>query len=98
MKGNLNGKVIIDKLGDAFSILDQFQIIKEALPPISFSSYVELEVLWREMVNFELPLQKQWNEVKTFVKMKYKVYNDAQCFRNSFMRSPLDSSLVLSCG
>ena len=80
MEGNFNGEVIIDKLGDDFSILDQFQIIKEALPPIFFSSCVELEVLQREMVNFELPLQKQWNEVEKFGKMKYTVYNDAQCF------------------
>ena len=58
MDGNLNGEVIIDKIGDNFSILDQFQIIKDALPPISFSSCVELEVLEREMVNFEFPLQK----------------------------------------
>ena len=45
MEGNFNGEVLVDKLGDDFSVLDEFQIIKEALPPIYFSSYVELEVL-----------------------------------------------------
>lgn len=80
MEGNLKGEEIIDKLGDDFSIIYQFQIIKEALPPIYFSSCVELEVLQREMGNFELPLQKQWNEVEKFGKMKYIVYNDAQHF------------------
>ena len=80
MEGNVNGEVIIDKLCDGFGILDQFQIIKEALPSISFSSCVELEVLQKEMVNFELPLQKQTNEVEKFGNMKYTIYNDAQRF------------------
>jgi hypothetical protein len=80
MEGDLNGEVIIDKLGDDFSILDQFHIIEEALKPIYFSSCVELEVLQREMVNFELPLKNKWNKVENFGKMKYIVYNDAQHF------------------
>ena len=80
MEGNLKGEEIIDKLGEDFSIMYQFQIIKKALPPISFSSCVELEVLQRELRNFEFPIQKQWNEVGKFGKMKYIVYNDAQCF------------------
>ena len=50
------------------------------------------------MGNFELPLQKQWNEVEKFGKMKYTVYNDAQRFWNSLMGSSLDGSLVLSRG
>ena len=79
-------------------ILDQFQIIKEALPPIYFSSCVELEAFEREMGNLELPLQKKWNEVGKFGKMKYTVYNNAQHFQNGFMISSLDGSLLLSCG
>ena len=80
MEGNLKGEEIIDKLGDDFSIMYQFQIIKEGLPPIYFSSCVELEVLQREIGSFEFPLQKHWNEVEKFGKMKYTVYNDAQHF------------------
>ena len=50
------------------------------------------------MGNFEFPLQKQWNEVEKFGKMKYIVYNDAQCFWNGLMRTYSDGSLVLSHG
>ena len=45
MEGNLKGEEIIDKLGDDFSIMYQFQLIKEDLPHIYFSSCLELEVL-----------------------------------------------------
>lgn len=40
MEGNLKGEEMIYKLGDNFSIRYQFQIIKEGLPPIYFSSCV----------------------------------------------------------
>ena len=76
MEGVLKEEEIIDKLGDDFSIMYQFQIIKEALPPIYFSSCVELEVLQREL-SFEFPIQKKRNEVEKFGKMKYTIYNDA---------------------
>lgn len=80
MEGNIKGEEIIDKLGDDFSVLYQFQIIKEVLPSIYFSSCVELEVLQRELGSFELSIHKQWNEVEKFVKIKYTFYNDAQRF------------------
>ena len=80
MEGYLKGEEIIDKLGDDFSIMYLFQIIKEALSPIYFSSCVELEVLQRELGSFELSIQKQWNEVEKFGKMEYTIYNDAQRF------------------
>lgn len=42
MEKGLKGGVIVNKFSNDFSILDQFQVIKSNLPPIYFSSGVEL--------------------------------------------------------
>lgn len=71
MEKGLKGEVIINKLSDDFSILDQFQVIKTTLPHIFYTSSVELEILSIEMEHYEIPSQASWKEVERFGKMKY---------------------------
>ena len=49
MTKGLTRKAIIQKLTKEFEILDQFQLIKLNLPPISYVTCVELEVLIKDM-------------------------------------------------
>ena len=72
MEKGLKGEVIVNKLSDDFYVLGQFQVIKSNIPPISFTSCVELQVLLREMVDYEIPSQNCWNQVARLGKMKYK--------------------------
>ena len=51
----LTVKVIIEKLTDDFEIFDQFLITQSNLPPISYTSYVELEVSIKEMMDYNIP-------------------------------------------
>ena len=45
----LIGKVIVEKLMKDFALLDRFLVTKEGLPAVSYETYVDLEVLIREM-------------------------------------------------
>lgn len=49
------GQVIVDKLRDDFDLLSQFKMIVKSLPPLSYTQYIELEVLTKEMVTYEYP-------------------------------------------
>lgn len=47
--------MIMDKLNNDFDLLIQFKIILKSLPPLSYSKYIELEVLMKEMLAYEYP-------------------------------------------
>ena len=52
MKKNLKEEVVIEKLKEDFHVLSQFYLIKLTLPPISYESYVELDILSRKMMDY----------------------------------------------
>ena len=70
MEKNLKGEVVIEKLKHNFQVLNQFQLIKSTLPPISYESHVELEVLSREMMDFGIPSRVFWIEIERFCNLK----------------------------
>lgn len=70
MKKGLKEEIIVNKLSHYFDILAKFQVIKKTLPPMSYSSCVELEVLSREMEHYEFPSQDLWMQVERFHNMK----------------------------
>ena len=45
----------IENLTEEFQMLDQFQLIKSKLTHVSYATCVELEVLIKEMVDYEMP-------------------------------------------
>ena len=69
----LDGNTIIEKLTDNFEILDRFQMIKSNLPPMYYATCVELDILTKEMVDYDIPSQEQWNIIEKFDKSKYKL-------------------------
>ena len=71
---NLKGEAVVDKLSDDFDILAQIKMINTNSPPISTSKCVELQVMVREMMEYETPSQNYWDHIEKFIKMKYKAY------------------------
>ena len=71
----LTGKVIAEKLIEDFGILDMIVIIKKGLPDVSYESYVDLEVLIREMIEYDTPNVEQWKIVEKFGKTKYILHS-----------------------
>lgn len=69
----LDGNVVVDKLTEDFEILSEFREIKTGLPPISYKSCIELEVLIKEMMDYDIPSQVWWKEVERLGKMEYKL-------------------------
>ena len=74
LEKHLQREAIVNKLSNDFNILDQFKVIKSNFPPISFSSCVELKVLVKEMMEYEIPPQNCWDQIDKFGKMKYTTY------------------------
>ena len=70
MEKGLKGEVIIDKLSDDFHVLNQFQLIKSTLPPISYVSRVELQLLSREMMDYEIYSIIFWTKIERFGNLK----------------------------
>ena len=70
LEGTLKGEDILNKLEDDFDILSQLKYVRISLPPISFSNYVELEVLAQEMQAYNIPSKAQWMEIDKFSKLK----------------------------
>ena len=70
----MTGNTITEKYTDDFEILDQFQMIKSNLPPMSYENCVELDILTKEMVDYDIPSQEQCNIIEKFDKSKYKIH------------------------
>ena len=58
MTKGLIGKSINEQMTEDFEMLDQFQLIKSNLHHVSYATCVELEVLIKEMVDYEIPTQE----------------------------------------
>ena len=57
-------------------MLDQFKLIKLNFPHVSYATCVELQVLIKEMVDYEIPTQEQWKVIEKISKTKYKVHHE----------------------
>ena len=70
----LTWKVIIETLTDDFEIFEWFLITQRSIPPISYTQYVELEVVIKEMMDCNLLNHEQWKVVEKFGKNKYRLH------------------------
>ena len=66
---SLTRQVLIEKMGDGFNILSQFEMIVDSLPPFSYVQYNELEVLTKEMNSYDYPFENHWSSI---IKMEKK--------------------------
>jgi hypothetical protein len=56
-----------------FKVLSQFRTIRSCLPTILYASCIELEILVKEMVDYDIPFESQWKEIVILGKTKYKI-------------------------
>jgi FtsZ-binding cell division protein ZapB len=73
LEEGLKGVTIVDKLMNDFEVLSQFRTIRSGLPTILYASCIELEILVKEMVDYDIPSESQWKEIVRLGKTKYKI-------------------------
>jgi hypothetical protein len=63
LEENLKGATLVEHLIIDFEILNQFKIVKLGLPFMSHSSCIDLEILIKEMIDYDIPSDLQWKEI-----------------------------------
>ena len=76
MTKGLIGKSINEQMTEDFEMLDPFQLIKPNFLHVSYATCVKLEVLTKEMMDYEIPTQEQCKVVEKFGKIKYKYHHE----------------------
>jgi len=73
LPGILSRPTIFDKLSDDFRILHQFRNLREFLPPMSYTQCIELEILLKEMSDYEMLTEDQWRQIERLGRSKYHI-------------------------
>jgi hypothetical protein len=63
MEENLKGPSLVEYLATDFEILNQFKTVKIGLPTMSYATCIDLEILIKEMMDYEIPSDSQWKEI-----------------------------------
>ena len=71
---HLNVQTIIEKLNEGFDLLFQFNLIYKNQQHPSYAHSVELEVIIKEMVAYEYPIEKHWIVISMFGKKKMNTH------------------------
>jgi hypothetical protein len=67
---NLKGETLVEHLLIDFKILKQFKTMNIGLPFMKYSSYIDLEILIKEMMDYDTPSDLQWKEIVRLGKTK----------------------------
>jgi hypothetical protein len=70
LEEGLKGATLVDKLSTYFEILNQFKTIKLGLPVMSYATCIDLEILMKEMTDYEILFKLQWKEIVRLRKTK----------------------------
>ena len=63
LEKSLKGQIIMDKLSNNFDLLTNLKIILKNRHPPSYSQYIELDVLSREMMDYACPTRVEWRSI-----------------------------------
>jgi len=66
----MKGATLVEHLITDFEIMNQFKIIKLGLPVMPYASFIDLEILIKEMTNYDIPFDFQWKEIIRLAKKK----------------------------
>jgi hypothetical protein len=67
---NLKGPSLVEYLSTDFEILNEFKIVKIGLSIMSYAMCINLEILIKEMMDYEIPSNSQWKEIVRLGKTK----------------------------
>jgi hypothetical protein len=70
LEENLKGTNLVEYLTTYFEILNQFKTVKIKLPTMTYASCIDLEILIKEMMDYEIPSDLQWKEIVWLGKTK----------------------------
>jgi hypothetical protein len=70
LEENLKGATLVEHLITDFEILNQFKAVKLGLPVMSYASCIDLEILIKEMIDYDIPSDLQWKEIVRLGKTK----------------------------
>jgi cobalamin biosynthesis Co2+ chelatase CbiK len=63
LEKNLKGATLVEHLIRDFEILNQFKALKIGLPVMAYASCIDLEILIKEMTDYDIPSNLQWKEI-----------------------------------
>jgi hypothetical protein len=55
LEENLKGTNLVEYLTTYFEILNQFKIVKIRFPTMNYASCIDLEILIKELMDYEIP-------------------------------------------
>jgi hypothetical protein len=70
LEENLKGATLVEHLITNFEILNQFKAVKFGLPVMTYASFIDLEILIKEMMDYDIPFEFQWKEIVRLGKTK----------------------------
>jgi cobalamin biosynthesis Co2+ chelatase CbiK len=70
LEENLKGATFVENLITDFEILNQFKKVKIGLPVMTYASYIDLEILIKELMDYDIPSNLQWKEIVRLGKTK----------------------------
>jgi hypothetical protein len=73
MEESLKGPNLVEHLAIDFEILNKFKMVKVNVPTMSYATCIDLEILIKEMMDYEIPSDGQWKELVWLGKTKYNV-------------------------
>lgn len=73
MPGTLSKSTVFDRLSDDFRILHQFRNLREFITSMSYTHCIELEILLKDMFDYEMLTKEQWKQVGRLGQSKYNI-------------------------
>jgi hypothetical protein len=70
LEENLKEATLVENLITDFEILNQFKEVNIGLPVMTYVSYIDLEILIKEMMEYDIPYDLQWKEIVRLGKTK----------------------------
>jgi hypothetical protein len=70
LEENLKGDTLVEHLITDFEILNQFKAVKLGFPVMSYASCIDMEILIKEMTDYDIPSDLQWKEIIRLGKTK----------------------------
>ena len=67
---NLKGTNLVEYLATYFEILNQFKTVNIRLSTMTYASCIDMEILIKEMMDYEIPSNLQWKEIMRLRKTK----------------------------
>jgi hypothetical protein len=71
LEENLKGATLVEHLITDFEILNQFKTVKLGLSCMSYASCIDMDILIKEMTDYDIPYDLQWKEIIRLGKTKF---------------------------